>query len=63
MPTTSENEIAIFRITQEALANIWRHSRATQASVEVEYLPERLQISIRDNGEGFVLQSNLVHAA
>ncbi len=57
VPTTAEDEIAIFRIVQEALSNIWRHSRATQAAVEVTYLPERLQIAIHDNGKGFVLQN------
>ncbi|HEY6540165.1 MAG TPA: sensor histidine kinase, partial [Ktedonobacteraceae bacterium] len=58
-PTTSEHEIAIFRITQEALSNIWRHSRATQASIELAYLPEQLRLSIRDNGRGFVPDDNL----
>ncbi len=52
-PTTSENEIALFRITQEALSNIWRHARATQASIELAYLPEQLCLSIRDDGRGF----------
>src|SRR5579863_5117112 len=56
-PTTSEHEIAIFRITQEALSNIWRHSGATQASIELAYLPESLLLSIHDNGNGFVLQN------
>lgn len=56
VPTTAEDEIAIFRIAQEALSNIWRHSRATQATVEVAYLPERLLLSIHDNGKGFVPQ-------
>src|SRR5438046_7558872 len=32
-PTSSEAEIAIFRIVQEALSNIWRHSHATQAII------------------------------
>jgi signal transduction histidine kinase len=59
VPLTAENEIAIFRITQEALSNIWRHSRATQAAVEVSYLPESLHVAIHDNGRGFVLQNSL----
>ena len=59
VPTTSENEIAIFRITQEALSNIWRHSGATQASIELAYLPEQLRLTIRDNGRGFVPDDNL----
>ncbi len=59
VPTTSEDEIAIFRIVQEALSNIWRHSRATQAEIEVSYLPEELQVVIHDNGKGFVFQDTL----
>jgi signal transduction histidine kinase len=52
-PTIPEAEIVIFRIVQEALANIWRHSQATQANVELKYLPHLLQLTIRDNGKGF----------
>src|SRR5205823_13325066 len=52
-PTTPESEIAIFRIVQEALSNIWRHSHATQASVELIYLPYHLQLKVWDNGKGF----------
>ncbi len=48
-----ESEIAIFRIGQEALSNIWRHSEANQASVELKYLPHLLQLTICDNGKGF----------
>jgi len=48
-----ESEIAIFRIVQEALSNIWRHSQAAQASVELNYLPHLLQLTICDNGKGF----------
>jgi signal transduction histidine kinase len=51
--TTPEAEIAIFRIVQEALSNIWRHSCATQAYVELKYLPHLLQLIVRDNGKGF----------
>jgi signal transduction histidine kinase len=51
--TTPESEIAIFRIVQEALSNIWRHSQATQASVELNYPPYLLQLTICDNGKGF----------
>lgn len=59
IPTTSENEIAIFRITQEALSNIWRHAGATQASIELAYLSEQLRLTIHDNGRGFVTHDNL----
>jgi signal transduction histidine kinase len=62
-PILPEAEIAIFRIVQEALANIWRHSQATQANVQLKYLPHLLQLTIRDNGKGFSpeQQHELIH--
>ncbi|MHB8599488.1 MAG: sensor histidine kinase [Ktedonobacteraceae bacterium] len=57
--TIPEEEIAIFRIVQEALSNIWRHSLATQAEIELVYLPEKLHVVIHDNGKGFVPQKTL----
>jgi signal transduction histidine kinase len=53
--TVPDVEIAIFRIVQEALSNIWRHSKATQASIELKYFPHLLQLTVCDNGEGFSL--------
>ena len=58
-PISAENEIAIFRITQEALSNIWRHSGATRASIELVYSPDVLRLSIHDNGRGFTPDENL----
>jgi len=58
-PTTPEAEIALFRIVQEALSNIWRHSHATQASVKLTYLPHHLQLNVWDNGEGFSIEQHL----
>ena len=59
VPTTSEAEIAIFRIVQEALSNIWRHSEAMQAHVELHYLRDFLELTIHDNGKGFVANGYL----
>ena len=53
VPTASEAEIAIFRIVQEALSNIWRHAHATKATIELHYRPQFLQITIGDDGQGF----------
>jgi len=52
-PTTPESEIAIFRIVQESLSNIWRHSLASRAGIDLSYLPHQLHLKIWDNGEGF----------
>jgi len=46
-------EIAIFRVVQEALTNIKRHSKATEAIVTLEFATECLKITIEDNGQGF----------
>ena len=48
-----EVEIAIFRIVQEALSNIWRHSKAHNAKIELTYLKDLLQVVIIDDGIGF----------
>ena len=58
-PTTPEAEIAIFRIIQEALSNIWRHSAATQSRVELHYLARLLQLTVCDNGKGFPAEQYL----
>src|SRR5713101_2933386 len=57
--TPPEAEIALFRIVQEALSNIWRHSHATQANVELTYLPQHLQLRVWDNGKGFCIKEHL----
>jgi PAS domain S-box-containing protein len=46
-------ETACFRITQEALANTARHSRATKATVHLERRQGQLHLAVHDNGIGF----------
>lgn len=48
-----EAELAIFRIFQECLTNIGRHSQATLLTVAIEKLADRVSFLIRDNGRGF----------
>jgi two-component system sensor histidine kinase DegS len=48
-----EAEVTIFRITQEALNNIKRHSKATEAVITLEFNTECLKITLDDNGQGF----------
>jgi two-component system NarL family sensor kinase len=47
-----EAETAMFRIVQESLTNIHRHSGAQQARISVERNGKTLKISISDNGRG-----------
>lgn len=51
--TPPEAEIAIFRIAQEALSNVWRHSHASSVEVELIYQAGALCLRIRDDGRGF----------
>lgn len=46
-------KIAIFRIIQEALNNIVKHSNATGARISLEYREKSAHILVRDNGIGF----------
>lgn len=46
-------EQTIFRVAQEVLANIARHSRATKAEVQLVCEREEIVLSITDNGVGF----------
>ncbi len=46
-------ENAVFRLVQEALTNVCRHSGARRASVELAQTGDRLRITVRDWGMGF----------
>jgi PAS domain S-box-containing protein len=47
-------QIGIYRIIQEALTNVARHSGATSVSVRLEWDDPLLRLFIRDNGRGFI---------
>lgn len=48
-----ETEQAVYRVIQESLANISRHSRAKRADISLVYDNEILQVVIADDGRGF----------
>lgn len=48
-----EMEINLYRIVQESLNNIIKHSAASEAAVEIERRGKTIQVTIRDNGKGF----------
>ena len=47
-------ELVIFRIIQESLNNIIKHSGAKSAFIFLDYQDKHLQVTIQDNGSGFV---------
>jgi NarL family two-component system sensor histidine kinase LiaS len=52
-PLPAEVEQALFRIAQEALANVARHSQAGSAQVLLHFARERVSLTIADTGCGF----------
>jgi PAS domain S-box-containing protein len=50
---TAKQEIALFRITQEALNNVSKHAAATQVTVSLRCKRGSLRLSIADDGAGF----------
>lgn len=52
---SQEVELALYRIAQEALSNVVRHSNAKRASLQIIFNPGEVQLEINDNGIGFVM--------
>ena len=51
------HEQALFRILQEALANVARHSGVRLAEVALRYDDEQVSLTVRDRGRGFDLDT------
>ena len=52
---STEAELTLFRIVQEALANVRRHAEASVVEVVLEFEKEKIMVSIMDNGKGVEL--------
>jgi NarL family two-component system sensor histidine kinase LiaS len=50
---TLGQEIAIYRIIQEALANIQQHAEADRVDISIVNEKEQVRLTVRDNGKGF----------
>ena len=48
-----EAEQALFRVAQEALANVARHSTAKKVEIDLDYDAESLTLCVADDGRGF----------
>ncbi|MBI3174320.1 MAG: hypothetical protein J0L96_18715 [Anaerolineae bacterium] len=48
-----EAELSLYRIAQEALNNVVKHSRATRADLSIRYSDSEITMMISDNGNGF----------
>jgi two-component system sensor histidine kinase UhpB len=48
-----EVELAFYRIAQEALSNVVRHSHARRANLLIAFSEQETQLEVSDNGRGF----------
>jgi signal transduction histidine kinase len=58
-----ELETTIYRICQESLNNVFKHSRASQVEVRFVAGPDAAVLCIEDNGCGFQVEETMIHAA
>ena len=54
-----EAEMLVYRIIQETLNNVWRHSGALNTWVSIDFGKDSATIQVKDDGKGFVIGENL----
>ena len=50
-----ETQILLFRIAQEALNNIRKHAKASEANIRLEGSENHISMTVTDNGAGFAV--------
>jgi signal transduction histidine kinase len=58
---SDEVRVVLFRIVQEALNNVIKHACASKASITFESSDQGIDLSIQDNGQGFIVENTLYH--
>lgn len=56
-PLSEQKKVILFRIIQEGLQNILKHSNARQIDVNFQFDEQALHITIKDNGAGFDVEA------
>jgi ligand-binding sensor domain-containing protein/signal transduction histidine kinase len=57
LPAETEQEIV--RIAQEAIHNVKKHAGASELTVQLEYLPDEVDLEVRDDGKGLKASGKL----
>lgn len=52
-PLSTEVSQTIYRIIQEALTNVYKHSQASEVKIEIQAITDFVYLKIEDNGKGF----------
>lgn len=53
-----ESQHSLMRIVQEALTNVYRHAKATRVNLTIEVGQSKLQLEVRDDGQGMAAAGN-----
>jgi signal transduction histidine kinase len=56
-PVGGNAAIHVYRVVQEALNNLTRHSGAKESWVRLRFLPQALEVEVEDHGKGFDAQA------
>jgi two-component system sensor histidine kinase DegS len=54
-----EVELVVFRIAQEALRNVWKHSGTSKARVTLKFGDDKAVLTVEDEGKGFKLPARM----
>jgi PAS domain S-box-containing protein len=54
-----EVELVVFRIAQEALRNVWKHSGASKARATLKFGDDKAVLTVEDEGKGFKLPARV----
>src|SRR5947208_774935 len=55
-PVEASAGVHIYRVLEEALNNVSRHSGATDAWISLRFSPDSLELEVEDHGTGFVAE-------
>jgi signal transduction histidine kinase len=56
-PLLPELEVALFRVAQEALANVGKHAGARRVGLTLSYMDDVVVLDVRDDGRGFAVDA------
>ncbi len=57
-PLDGGASVHVYRVLQEALNNVTRHSAAKEAWVRLKFLEDALELEVEDRGKGIVPEKN-----
>ncbi len=50
-----EEELSLYRIAQEAVSNVVKHSKASHADLKITFEDSEIKMEVSDNGNGFIM--------